>query len=1154
MPLKKVDGVAVFFFNLAKRIYATKLMPATHPNHRLAHQDSVSVSSELTDRVKNSSSKDHHHHSTKNNYSMLGPFQDEDEGAEDGGGGDGAFGGMDFGHEAPTLEAFHNRQDARPKLVSGSIQCDTAAGDGGGGGTAATNSNNNNSKKSKKDKKKKKKKKSSSPSSNKSNRKDDNDVIVVVEEEGGGEESNGAPEPVNNSSNGKKKKKKSGSSSSARRRASNGDSSSKMKPEEKRLHNSSSSILFDGSLASSSVATPSQHRRHHHNNNNNVRSSGLASQMSDLHDSWSEFESNNNNNNINNNNKVDVFVEEQDQQQRHPSHTTTSPENAAAAEFWDLEPPSPQKNFRQRQQEQQQQALPLDQQQQQQQQQQQPSMQPTKEKPSTPLFARRKKRPQMQETDPRLGMSMPSSLDAQPTQELLDAAWDPQMSLPNMAATAVTTATAENDQDLAWTVQVFPSTSSSTDHNGPANQPEQQQPTQQDSQEIGGAGGPWPSDSGSLISAVFTPKVVEDPPQDSSSWFQQTESSYQRQQQQQQQQQQQDCMHMMQQDSSRVVVGGNAYPGNDAGNEHGPDALSFSQRSQQTDLTWQSNRTLVAGVPVGIRRPPPREQLEGQQTIEEDAGTIYTEGPPLSMVGVELEDPRKAKRSAVSKLQKLAQANGETLQSYLQRYGQDEELAAATAAAFEVFMKEKLEKEQNEPYHDAQLEAYQQEPNEDGNWSSGDEVTEYDEAQDDFTLKDQSIVLESWDDDNDISTLGGDFRARAAANNNNNSNNNKQNSAYAKQQRYQQQGSSVRSRGPGRGGHPPPQPHPHPYDAYFGPPTAPPPPPPPPPTVHTAPEEGTPRSTGGKPRLEMRDGYPMPPMPPYAESPGHPYHQGYRGSSPPSLSGHRRYDDEEYRQNYASPRYPPPPPHYAYEQQPPPPPLPPPHDNPHYSAGMSPHAAAHQRHLLPSPANSNGMGYPSSMTAISPAPSNATSVGRGVTEGHGDMVPQMPYRGPPSVGPEGSGPFALQSGGQPVPPTRKISGSETSAVSKEATPPVAGIVVPPPGAATVISTLDARTLQQQIDALTIDERRTVNALRIKWEARPNRPPFPSEWYLRFAQCSPGVPFTMSTAWKVMKKFERRYLTLSITGMERQLQTQTLFPSRGLKSVDGHDSK
>ncbi len=60
-------------------------------------------------------------------------------------------------------------------------------------------------------------------------------------------------------------------------------------------------------------------------------------------------------------------------------------------------------------------------------------------------------------------------------------------------------------------------------------------------------------------------------------------------------------------------------------------------------------------------------------------------------------------------------------------------------------------------------------------------------------------------------------------------------------------------------------------------------------------------------------------------------------------------------------------------------------------------------------------------------------------------------------------------------------------------------------------------------------------------------------YLRFARCSPGPKkFNAKTAWKVMKNFDRKYLTLQATDMEDQLLTKTLFPIPGLKSADGHD--
>ena len=53
--------------------------------------------------------------------------------------------------------------------------------------------------------------------------------------------------------------------------------------------------------------------------------------------------------------------------------------------------------------------------------------------------------------------------------------------------------------------------------------------------------------------------------------------------------------------------------------------------------------------------------------------------------------------------------------------------------------------------------------------------------------------------------------------------------------------------------------------------------------------------------------------------------------------------------------------------------------------------------------------------------------------------------------------------------------------------------------------------------------------------------------------SPGKnKFNQDTAWKVMKKFDTRYLTLTAASIEDQLLTKTLFIPPNLHSKDGHD--
>lgn len=90
-------------------------------------------------------------------------------------------------------------------------------------------------------------------------------------------------------------------------------------------------------------------------------------------------------------------------------------------------------------------------------------------------------------------------------------------------------------------------------------------------------------------------------------------------------------------------------------------------------------------------------------------------------------------------------------------------------------------------------------------------------------------------------------------------------------------------------------------------------------------------------------------------------------------------------------------------------------------------------------------------------------------------------------------------------------------------------------------------------ALSIDERGVVNALKVRW-LKSGRPPFPNSWYLRFARSSPGRPFTFKTAIKSMRKYDQRYMSLSMSTMEQQIRVKMLFPVKGLKSADGHDSK
>lgn len=91
-------------------------------------------------------------------------------------------------------------------------------------------------------------------------------------------------------------------------------------------------------------------------------------------------------------------------------------------------------------------------------------------------------------------------------------------------------------------------------------------------------------------------------------------------------------------------------------------------------------------------------------------------------------------------------------------------------------------------------------------------------------------------------------------------------------------------------------------------------------------------------------------------------------------------------------------------------------------------------------------------------------------------------------------------------------------------------------------------------SLTPEERGAVDTLKTTWETQTKVPhEFDDAMYLRFARCSPGPKkFNPETAWKVMKKYDVRYLTLNAADLEAQLLTKTLFVPPNLTSVDGHE--
>jgi hypothetical protein len=82
---------------------------------------------------------------------------------------------------------------------------------------------------------------------------------------------------------------------------------------------------------------------------------------------------------------------------------------------------------------------------------------------------------------------------------------------------------------------------------------------------------------------------------------------------------------------------------------------------------------------------------------------------------------------------------------------------------------------------------------------------------------------------------------------------------------------------------------------------------------------------------------------------------------------------------------------------------------------------------------------------------------------------------------------------------------------------------------------EERSLQAQLDALTDAERTCLDHLKSKWQAQYPQTPLSDAMVLRFARCSPGATkFNEKAAWKVMKHFDMRYLTLTASSLESQL--------------------
>jgi hypothetical protein len=95
------------------------------------------------------------------------------------------------------------------------------------------------------------------------------------------------------------------------------------------------------------------------------------------------------------------------------------------------------------------------------------------------------------------------------------------------------------------------------------------------------------------------------------------------------------------------------------------------------------------------------------------------------------------------------------------------------------------------------------------------------------------------------------------------------------------------------------------------------------------------------------------------------------------------------------------------------------------------------------------------------------------------------------------------------------------------------------------STQGERTLAEQLASLSESERDCFVQLKEKWEKEHSDKHadlfFSDAMYLRFARCSPGTKkFSMKASYKVMKKFDHRYLTLKASSMESQLLSKASF--------------
>lgn len=83
-----------------------------------------------------------------------------------------------------------------------------------------------------------------------------------------------------------------------------------------------------------------------------------------------------------------------------------------------------------------------------------------------------------------------------------------------------------------------------------------------------------------------------------------------------------------------------------------------------------------------------------------------------------------------------------------------------------------------------------------------------------------------------------------------------------------------------------------------------------------------------------------------------------------------------------------------------------------------------------------------------------------------------------------------------------------------------------------------RSVKEQVDALNPTERECFDTLKKIWEEKHPDSPFADEMYLRFARCSPGAKkFNEKAAFKVMQKFDKRFLSLVAAGLGIQLMSK-----------------